>query len=214
MIPKEGIGVDSLVLKVNEKAMIFRHIPLDFNNAIESDVFARKINKTLRETILHSRYILLKEECERNFCEYLDVPLGQVLLELKQSDKQIYKAFLNPYGDLIYSQFSIQDIDVLNQKGLYAYTVDDEPVYIGRCLNTFKKRINYGYGKIAPKNCYRDGQSTNCHLNSLITEERKTKSVRFYVCSMKNLEEIKRFEVDLIQNYNPRWNKQLKLKTN
>jgi hypothetical protein len=101
---------------------------------------------------------------------------------------------------------------VLNQKGLYAYTVENELVYIGRCLDTFKKRINYGYGKIAPKNCYRDGQSTNCHLNSLITIEKQTKSVCLYILNMNDIDEIKNTEVDLIQKYNPRWNKQLKQK--
>ncbi len=27
-----------------------------------------------------------------------------------------------------------------------------------------------GYGRIHPKNCYRDGQATNCHLNALIAK--------------------------------------------
>jgi hypothetical protein len=143
---------------------------------------------------------------------YLDVPLGQVLLILKQNNKAIYKEFLNPYGNLAYSQFSIQDAEVLNQKGLYTFTLDQEIVYIGRCLDSFKKRINYGYGKIAPKNCYRDSQSTNCHLNSLITQEKQTKMIGFYVLSLNNIEQIKRLEADLVKLYNPRWNTQLKLR--
>src|SRR5690606_1500743 len=100
----------------------------------------------------------LENRCEHDLRCFLDTPLGEALLVNKQNKKETYKRFLNPYGDLSYSQFSIQDSNVLNLKGLYAYVVNQELVYIGRCLDTFKKRINYGYGKIAPKNCYRDGQ--------------------------------------------------------
>lgn len=205
-------SLNELVLDINNRDLLFQHVNLEFRDYIESNVFALKNNKTLRETISHRKYQFLKNECEANFRDYLDVPLGEVLLELKQNNNQLYTSFLNPYGDKIYSQFSIQDSDILNQRGLYAYTLDYELVYIGRCLDTFKKRINYGYGKIAPKNCFRDGQSTNCHLNALITQERQTKPVHFYVYSLKNNDEIKLLEKDLIQKYNPRWNKQMKLK--
>lgn len=54
--------------------------------------------------------------------------------------------------------------------------------YIGRCYDSFGKRVNKGYGKIHPKNCCIDGQSTNCHLNALIESE--VGNVKFCVCAL------------------------------
>ncbi|MFK4618979.1 hypothetical protein ABIF50_002256 [Bradyrhizobium diazoefficiens] len=61
--------------------------------------------------------------------------------------------------------------------GVYAYFVGDDLKYIGRCKDSMKKRINHGYGKVHPKNCYLDGQSTNCHLNALIAPLRESVSL-------------------------------------
>jgi hypothetical protein len=51
--------------------------------------------------------------------------------------------------------------------GAYALTADGELRYIGERAN-LAARFNAGYGNISPKNCYRGGQETNCHLNNLL----------------------------------------------
>lgn len=51
--------------------------------------------------------------------------------------------------------------------GVYAYVVDEAPMYLGRCEN-LSSRINIGYGNISPKNCFSGGQQANCRLNNLI----------------------------------------------
>jgi hypothetical protein len=38
---------------------------------------------------------------------------------------------------------------------------------VGECAN-LSKRFNMGYGNISPKNCFKGGQETNCHLNNLL----------------------------------------------
>jgi len=98
----------------------------------------------------------------------------------------------------------IDDKTILNKKGLYLYTVGSEIKYIGRCLDTFQKRFNQGYGKIHPKNCYKDGQATNCHLNSKITENKD--GVKLYVCPLEDDNAIIEIENDLIVEFNPDWN--------
>lgn len=67
-----------------------------------------------------------------------------------------------------------------------------------------KKRVNQGYGKIHPKNCFRDGQATNCHLNALITAA--TSEVTLWLCRMDHGDEIEAVESELIQRYMPPWN--------
>jgi hypothetical protein len=72
--------------------------------------------------------------------------------------------------------------------------------------------VNQGYGVIHPKNCYRDGQATNCHLNSLIAEEGG--EIGFWVCPLERNTDIKELEKRLIQDPDRRleWNIALKNK--
>jgi len=76
--------------------------------------------------------------------------------------------------------------------------------YIGRCKDSMKKRINQGYGKIHPKNCYLDGQATNSHLNARITAEKK--KITLWLHEMDSETEIELLERELIRAYNPPWN--------
>ena len=126
------------------------------------NIFREKNNKTLLETLAHHRYINLKEYVMNNYQEHLNVPLGEFLYQLKLRKDDFYRKFLNPYGDEIYSKFGIQEFKEV--KGLYAFLLNKKIVYIGRTRDTLGKRINFGYGNISPKNCYRDGQATNLSL--------------------------------------------------
>jgi hypothetical protein len=87
----------------------------------------------------------------------------------------------------------------LNEKGIYKFVVKNKIVYIGRCLDNFKKRFNFGYGKINPKNCYKDGQSTNCRINNYCNKE---KFEIFVYCLIEN-SEIKKIEKQLIKKIKP-----------
>src|SRR5262249_9577473 len=117
---------------------------------------------------------------------------------------------LNPYGDGVYCRFLINDF--LDFRGLYSFALNTEIKYIGKVQgSTFAKRINQGYGRIDPKNCYLDGQATNCHLNNLINQ--CADGIEFYICPLDDEEKIDRFEKILIRNLNPEWNIALKPKS-
>ena len=116
-------------------------------------------SKTINQTLDRNTYKNLKNKIE------FDIPLGEFLFKLKEKGDKSYLKFLNNYGNKTYSHFGIVESDVDNKKGIYSYYLNDEIQYIGITKDNFKKRINSGYGKISPKNCYKDGQSTNCHLN-------------------------------------------------
>mgnify|MGYP002066092645 FL=1 len=95
-----------------------------------------------------------------------------------------------------------------SKKGLYSYCVDGRVAYVGRSIDPFEKRINQGYGTIHPKNCFLDGQATNCHLNALIAKFAPT--VSFHVCPLNDDAEIVNLERMLIQEIQPQWNIALK----
>lgn len=195
-------------LSFNHQEFVFREVDLVFLDSVFTDVFSMKNNKTLRETIKHKRYLKFRIDIEIKYPEYLDYELGAFLIQLKQNNDGYYKNFLNKYGDSTYSIFKIEDTKAKVSKGLYLYSVGNDLKYIGRCRDSFGKRINQGYGKIHPKNCYIDGQSTNCHLNSLITQNRE--GIRFYILELNNETQIMKLEEELIRLYKPEWNISLK----
>jgi len=182
----------------------FSEVALKFTEGTQTNIFSQKNNKTLKQTIEHRRYFKLRNETENRFGAEMGKPLGKFLLDLKIQGDPFYKRFLNSYGDSTYSVFSIADASALNLKGIYAYTSQDDLVYVGRCRDAIGKRINQGYGKIHPKNCYIDGQATNCHLNSLITS--KYHLIRFWLHPMESNDQIIEVERRLIKNYSPSWN--------
>jgi hypothetical protein len=195
-------------LTVNGNDYNFERTELYFEPDVYKNVFAEKNNKTLHETIDAKRYIHLKEYVYRNYKNQLNIPLGLFLKQLKDNDDLFYKEFLNDHGDAVYSKFRIIDRKYLLEKGLYIYCINDELKYIGRSKDPFGKRINNGYGNISPKNCYLDGQSTNCHINSLITKYRRETTL--FLSPLKNDTIIVQVEIDLINKYSPEWNIQLK----
>jgi len=197
--------VSTISLKLGAGRFEFVSVQLLFDPGNISNVFRFKNNKTVGETLEHPRYEHLGETFT-NDVRPLDRPLGEFLHELKLKGSLFYKVFLNPYGDEVYCSFKIADPSVVQSRGVYIYAVEDRIRYVGRCLDNFGKRINQGYGRIHPKNCYLDGQSTNCRLNSLIAKHRDV--VRFYVCILDDVSEIKLLESEILKSLSPEWNMQ------
>jgi hypothetical protein len=187
------------------RRLLFEPMPLVFNGGTYSDVFGLKNNKTVTETLEHPRYRKFQTMIDSAYGEYLDWNLGDFLLELKRSGNKDYKLFLNKYGDLTYCTFSLNGEPKARERGIYIFLVNGEVMYVGRCRDEFGKRVNQGYGKIHPKNCYLDGQATNCHLNNLIGQEVQSE-VAFYAHAMEDAMEIEKVERELITRYRPAWN--------
>lgn len=179
-------------------------IPLNFETDIYRDIFKDKNNKTLKETIETSRYKHLTDRVNEKYTQDLNTNLGEFLLKLKDNGDVFYKEFLNKYGDLEYSAFYLANRDQYSLKGVYFYYLNDELKYIGRCRDSMQKRVNSGYGKISPKKCFIDGQSTNCKVNSLVTKNKN--SIVLKIFAMEDVKEIEELESRLILENEPIWN--------
>jgi hypothetical protein len=194
-------------LILDDKKLEFKKIEIIISDELFDNVFTKKNNKTVMETINTKRYKCLKNIILNNYSKYMNCELGEFLKLLKEKKDNTYLKFLNPYGDKTYSKFWINDTNVLDKKGLYLFCIDNNIKYIGRCNDTFKKRLNTGYGNISPKNCFLDGQSTNCRINNLITKNKS--NLQLYVLCKNNNCEINLLEKSLINEYNPEWNIQI-----
>ncbi len=194
-----------LNLEVRGSALTFQAVELKFlDSQVGAPPWSLKNNKTLRATLEHPKYSKFRSQCA-HYEPHFDQPLGEFLLSLQQQGDDLYRRFLNPDGDLSFGRFVLGNLSIKALRGLYCYRLNEELVYVGRCLDSFDKRINQGYGNIHPKNCYLDGQRTNCRLNHLITANKD--EITFYVCPMTDNEEIARLESLIIQSLKPKWNK-------
>jgi len=180
-------------------------IPLKFESKIYTNVFKDKNNSTLQETIKSPRYKSLITTVFKKYSQDLDTNLGDFLIKLKKRGDSFYKKFLNKYGDLEYSTFYLANEEQYDLKGVYFYYLNNELKYIGRCRDKMKSRVNNGYGKISPKKCFIDGQSTNCKVNALITKHRNNITLKIY--AMNDIKEIENLEKRLIDMIEPDWNK-------
>ena len=190
-------------LKVKDQTFEFKIIPLTFVKKEVTSIFYYKNNKTLKQTLEHHKYSRLKLLLENKYKSYLDNKLGDFLKSLKEANDNNYLCFLNKYGDNQFCEFKIADN--LSDKGIYCYIKDGEIKYVGRCTDNFKKRINQCYGKIHPKNCFIDGQATNCHLNSLINSADNMK-FGVYLMTDKSTDEIKEMEKLILTFNRYEWN--------
>ena len=190
-------------LIINDRNILFNTISLNFQEKNIESVFYNKNNKTLNQTFEHPKYSRLKLLLANKYKAHLDKNLGDFLKLLKQSNDSNYLCFLNKYGDNRYCNFKIDTY--LKDKGIYCFIKDDEIKYVGRCTDNFNKRINQGYGKIHPKNCFIDGQATNCHLNSIIN---LTENIKFgvYIMNDKSTLEIKELEKQILTCNRFEWN--------
>lgn len=73
---------------------------------------------------------------------------------------------LNQYGDGAFCRFRIP---LKLGRGVYVITLNRTPVYVGETV-ALSTRFNTGYGQISPRNCFRNGQETNCRINKKVLE--------------------------------------------
>lgn len=192
--------------QLNLQGVPFYEVRLCFTKIGITNVFAEKNDTTVKYTVQSTRYTKLMDQVYSKYPRYLNLPLGEFLLELKNRQDPFYLEFLNEYGDAEYALFKIENSQYLDKRGLYLWYIDGKVMYIGRCRDSFGRRINQGYGRIHPKNCYIDGQSTNCRLNNLIFQHRR--NTRFFVSPMDDEQKIIDMERKLIPEFDPPWNKQ------
>lgn len=109
---------------------------------------------------------------------------------------------LNRHGAGPFCRFKLKSL--CQTAGVYVLTIDDEVKYVGRARNFAERWGSRGYGTISPRNCYQDGQPTNCKINNRILRT-KLEGARIDLW-FHPTEQIERTEVELISALSPAWN--------
>lgn len=112
---------------------------------------------------------------------------------------------LNKHGAGPFCRFTIaRDI---HSPGVYLLTVDGQPIYVGKCRDLAERFGPRGYAAIQPKNCFVSGQSTNCKINNLVSQQAKRgRMVELWFHATGEPASVER---DLIVKLRPPWNDQI-----
>jgi hypothetical protein len=129
---------------VSDRILEFRPVLLKFDANARTDAFAHKNNKSVAETLVLPKYSHLMELVVAGHSDRMESKLGTFLSELKAVGDPLYKRFLNSYGDDVYCNFSIPDSAESRLMGLYCFVVESRLKYIGKSVDSFRKRINQG----------------------------------------------------------------------
>lgn len=106
-------------------------------------------------------------------------------------------------GEGPFCKFSISR-QWLGKPGVYVFLVDSAATYVGEC-ECLVKRMNQGYGNIAPRNCFVGGQQTNVRINRLIRDAAlEGRNVELVFCGSNSRT---RIESEMIKTLTPPWNR-------
>lgn len=197
----------ALALSTGEREYVFEATPLRRVTPPRHDVFAaRKESPKLGDLLSSMRYSRVARALLAERPELTTEPLATMLLAMKRAGDERYRAFLQPAGDEPYSRFVLEDDATRRAKGLYAYAVEGELVHVARALDSFGQRVDLGHGRVAPEDCYLDGDGEACRLNALAT--RHWRGLTLHVCVLVHDAEIKAAESALRARYAPAWSRE------
>ncbi|MFK4784449.1 hypothetical protein [Fusobacterium sp. MFO224] len=156
--------------------------------------FKENIEKIIK-ILDYNFYFVQKLEPERNS----ENKIIKVKFKLKEGKR------INNYGDKEFCKFGIEKEKYYKVAGVYSIIIEGEIKYIGQASDFYKRFKDYG--KISERNCYSDGQSTNCKINNLILENYLSgKEIYLYFYPTAYYDKV---EKELIRLINPLYNTQL-----
>ncbi len=167
--------------------------------------FLQYDSHTVSELLNKKHYKSLELYIKETYPNFWDKNINIFMEYLVKNNDSFYEKFLNKNGNDRFCRFRIDDKSVYDKRGLYLYLYKNKINYIGRCRDNYYKRFNVNYGQIYPINCFKEGQSTNTYINSLMNNYGRDISI--YLCPLTDKNEIVNIEESLIKKLQPLWNR-------
>lgn len=132
-------------------------------------------------------------------------PRGTLQEYLPQARYDNHKKLpLHKYGKGPFCKFNISK-KLAYKSGVYLLVSSSSVLYVGECVDLAERFNQRGYGNISPRNCYKDGQQTNCRINSLILQSVSIgRSIELFFLGTSDH---KKIETLLMNNLDLPWNR-------
>ena len=114
---------------------------------------------------------------------------------------------LHAYGRGLFCKFKFPNLD--NRPGVYALQIDNEFRYVGQTINLAQRWGPVNYGSISPRNCFNEGQPTNCRINHHMWKAGSNNAdiSLWFLEVTGGKPDLDRIENELIYQLDPIWNK-------
>jgi hypothetical protein len=185
---KNGSGA----VQCGQKTLYFKPARLVFSGGAKNDIFTWA-QKSLQEILELPPYRHLQEPVLARYSRYLPLRVGLFLWERKERHDPFYREFLNPYGDEKYGSFRMRECDEASEKGIFLVVEGGRIVHAGCCDDSFRKMIDDYLGRVSSHDCYRDGDSIRCRINSLLVARKKDAGI-FLHCVADDQERLRMAE--------------------
>jgi hypothetical protein len=174
-LPVEGVPVPfsrlrdgSLVVAGTAKTFYFKPAGLQFLRGTRHDLFSHA-ERTLQQALQSPGFSEVKPVFVQEYAKYLPLRIGPVTEDLRKKADRRYLLLLNRYGDRDFSSFVLADPDQAQKKGILIVFLQGRLCHIAACHTTFADLVDRVFGNVTADTCYRDGDETACHINSIVT---------------------------------------------
>ncbi len=169
----------SLAVPFGEKILYFRPLRIRFSGGVREDVFA-KAQKLLSEYLQNPAYSHLVDRVNERYSQYLTLPAGVFLGQLKDRHDPFYREFLNISGDERYCSFRLEDTDGSGKNGVVIVAVGEGLYESLDCHETVRTMVNDRLGRILPDDCFLHADRKRCRINALFCAERDHAGLYIY----------------------------------
>jgi hypothetical protein len=176
----------SIAVQCGQRTLYFKPVKLVIASTVKSGSFSWS-QKPLNDVLETPPYEHLKDEVIGRYSHYLPLRIGLFLWERKEKHDPFYRAFLNPYGDERFGTLRMKDSDDAAKNGVFLVISGGEIIHGGCCHDSFGKLISERFGRISSQDCYLDGDSIRCRINSLLAA--KIPDTGIYIHIIANEEE-------------------------
>jgi hypothetical protein len=161
----------SIAVQCGERTLYFKPAKLVITGTVKNSPFSWS-QKILKDVLETPPYQHLKNDVASRYPQYLPLRTGLFLWERKERHDPFYRTFLNPYGDEKFCTVRMKESDEASKKGVFLVISGGEIIHGGCCHDSFGKLIGEQFGRISSQDCFLDGDSIRCRINSLLAAKK------------------------------------------
>lgn len=193
--PESGL---KMTVELGDRTLYFSKLPLIFRKGRIHNLFLQRRDPVSR-LLQHPAFRNLEPAMGTRYQQYLDLPAGAFVYELKERGDPFFRRFLNPHGDHTFCSFRAAPVKIGDRRGVYLIACRGGIRATGAALHTFRMTVDTVLGAVTPQSCYPDGDPEQCRINHLLCSGRDVCGL--FVCPLGDEDETRRAGAELAAHF-------------